>query len=80
MHQNLTRAQAQAAISRGMRWMHANPEHKAKRLAGAGARINTCSRCGESGHNVRTCKRQPLQPESPPEPPQRAVYDPEILE
>jgi hypothetical protein len=77
---NLTSAQAQAAISRGMRWMHANPEHKAKRLAGVGARINTCSRCGESGHNVRTCKRQPLQPESPPEPPQRAVYDPEILE
>ena len=73
-------ARAQAAISRSMRWMHANPEHKARRLAGAGARISVCSRCGESGHNVRTCKRQQLQPEADAEPPQRAVYDPEILE
>ena len=63
-----------------MRWMHANPEYKANRLAGTGARINVCSRCGESGHNVRTCKKQQLQPESGPEPPQRAVYDPEVLE
>ena len=76
-----THAHVQAAISRSMRWMHADPKHKAKRLAGTGARINTCSRCGESGHNVRTCKRQLLQAESSDAgPPQRAVYDPEILE
>ena len=61
-----------------MRWMHANPEHKAKRLAGAGTRVNTCSRCGVSGHNVRTCRLPPPLPQDAW--PQRHVFDPEILE
>lgn len=76
----LTHADAccvQAAISRGMRWMHANPEHKAKRLAGAGKRIMTCSRCREAGHNVRTCTQPPPQADARP---QREVFVPEILE
>jgi hypothetical protein len=57
--------------------MHADPEHKAKRLAGAGKRVMTCSRCGEAGHNVRTCTLPPPQADARP---LREVFDPEILE
>lgn len=71
-------SQQQAAISRGMRWMHANPEHKASRLAGAGRkRVCVCSRCGVAGHNVRTCTLPPLKADARP---QRVVHEPEILE
>ena len=66
----------QAAISRGIKWSVENTPHRERISASMRGVRRHCSRCGEQGHDVRTCAA-----EAPPVTPRavRRVLEVEVL-